>query len=217
MPLSVLIVDDHKIIRDGLRALLEKASDLSVAGEAENGRQAVATALKLKPNVVVMDVGMRDLNGIEATRQLLRELPGTLVIALSMHADSKFVGRMLQAGARGYLLKDCAFEELIGAIRTVRAGRVYLSPGVASVVVEAFVQQMDGVEPDKGTQLTSREREILQLLAEGKSTKAAAASLSVSAKTIETHRKNIMDKLGLSSTAELTKFAIREGITSLEH
>ncbi|MCX5662976.1 MAG: response regulator transcription factor [Planctomycetota bacterium] len=216
MSLTALIVDDHKIIRDGLRALLERTNDITVAAEAEDGRQAVSLALKLRPGVVVMDVGMRDLNGMEATRLILDQLPGTLVIALSMHADRKFVGRMLQAGARGYLLKDCAFEELIDAIRAVHAGQVYLSQGVTGVVVEAYVNQLEGSESVRGPRLTDREREILQLLAEGKSTKAAAASLKVSVKTIETHRKNIMEKLGVDSTAAMTKFAIREGITSLD-
>lgn len=215
MSLSVLLVDDHKIIRDGLKALLEHSDGITVAAEAQDGRQAVALALKLKPDVIVMDVGMRDLNGIEATRHILDQLPGTRIIALSMHADRKFVGRMLQAGARGYLLKDCAFEELVDAILAVRSGRVYLSHGVTGVVVEAYVHQLEG-DNVRTPKLSDREREILQLLAEGKSTKATALALNVSVKTVETHRKNIMEKLGIDSTAALTKFAIREGITSLD-
>ena len=210
----VLLADDHKILRQGLRTLLEQEEDIHVVGEADNGRASVKLASELAPDVVIMDVAMPDLNGIDATRRITESEPGTRVLALSMHSDGRYVKGMLQAGARGYILKDCAAEELTRAIRTVMAGQVYVSPGVTGAIVDDYVRQLSAT--DKPATLTHREREVLQLLAEGASTANIAAELHLSVKTIETHRKRIMDKLSLRSIAELTKYAIREGITALD-
>ena len=216
MSVRILLADDHRIMRQGLRALLEKEADVEVSGEAEEGRTAVQLARKLKPDVVVMDVGMPDLNGIEATRQINAEAPAAKVLALSMHADKRFVERMLTAGASGYVLKDDAFEELVGAIRTVAANKIYLSPGIAGAVVEDFVRYSRTAESTGRIILTPRQREVLQLLAEGKTTKQIASLLYVSRKTVETHRRQIMEKLDIHSIAELTKYAVREGLTSID-
>ena len=210
----VLLADDHKILRQGLRTLLEREKDIQIVGEADNGRSSVKLSGELAPDVVVMDVAMPDLNGIDATRRITEAEPRTRVLALSMHSDGRYVKGMLQAGARGYILKDCAAEELTHAIRTVMAGQVYVSPGVTGAIVNDYVRQLSAA--DGPATLTPREREVLQLLAEGGSTANIAAGLHLSVKTIETHRKHIMDKLGLRSIAELTKYAIREGITTVE-
>ena len=203
-------------MREGLRTLIEKQPDMEVVAEAENGRMAVQLARKLFPEVVVMDIGMPDLNGIEATRQILADNPKVKVIALSMHSAKRFVVEMLRAGSSGYLLKDCAFEELASAIRTVIDNQIYVSPGITDMVIKDYVHKLSKAEFSVVSILTPREREVLQLLAEGKTTKQIAAILKVSVKTIETYRQKIMDKLNLHSVAELTKYAIREGITSLE-
>lgn len=216
MKSTILIADDHKIFRDGLRSLLEQQPDLHVVAEAEDGRTAVELAVKLCPDVAIVDVGMPGLNGIEATRRIVGEVPHVRVIALSMHSDSKHVGSMLKAGAAGYVLKDCAFEELETAIHAVLANRVYLSKDITGVVVDNYVRQLSAADASSPGALTPKEREVLQLLAEGRTTKQIALQLHVSAKTIETHRKHIMDRLDLHSVAELTKYAIREGITSLD-
>jgi len=216
MTIRVLLAEDHMITRQGLRALLEKAPDMEVVGEASNGRKAVSLAEKLRPDVVIMDVSMPDLNGIMATKKLVGDDPNIKIIALSMHSDCMFVTEMFKSGASGYLLKDCAFEELDRAIRHVVADKKYLSPSISGVVLEDYLQRVaddktSGLEP-----LTEREREVLQLMAEGKSTKEIALKLHISIKTAETHRRQIMHKLNLFSVAELTKFAIRKGLTSLE-
>ncbi|MGE3166226.1 MAG: response regulator [Planctomycetota bacterium] len=219
MAVRVLLADDHQIVRDGLRSLLVNNLGMNVVAEAADGRTAVLRSREVMPELVIIDVGLPELNGADATVQILTHCPNARVIALSMHADSQHVGRMLQAGARGYVLKDCAFEELAKAIEEVRAHRLYLSPGVTSVVVDDYVRKLNRTDAEKTTaagQLTAKEREVLQLVAEGKSTKEVATRLSVSVKTIETHRQNIMNKLNVRSVAELTKFAIREGLTSLE-
>ncbi len=210
----VLLADDHKILRQGLRTLLEQEKDIQIVGEADNGRSSVKLTGELAPDVVIMDVAMPDLNGIDATRRIAKAEPRTRVLALSMHSDGRYVKGMLQAGARGYILKDCAAEELTHAIRTVMAGRIYVSPGVTGTIVNDYVRQLTAA--DEPTTLTRREREVLQLLAEGGSTANIAAGLHLSVKTIEPHRKRIMDKLGLRSIAELTKYAIREGITTVD-
>lgn len=210
----VLLADDHKILRQGLRTLLEQEKDIQVVGEADNGRLSVELTGELAPDVVIMDVAMPDLNGIDATRRITKADPRTRVLALSMHSDGRYVRGMLQAGARGYILKDCAAEELTHAIRTVMAGQVYVSPGVTGTIINDYVRQLTAA--DEPATLTRREREVLQLLAEGGSTANIAAGLHLSVKTIETHRKRIMDKLGLRSIAELTKYAIREGITTVD-
>jgi DNA-binding NarL/FixJ family response regulator len=216
MGITIIIADDHQILRQGLKTLLEKEPDMQVVAEAEDGRKTVTLVREFMPHVVIMDVNMPDLNGIEATRQILSEYPDMKVIALSMHADRRFVINMLKAGAHGYLLKDCAFEELAQAIRLVMASKTYLSPGVAEIVVKDYVHRLPGPAQTAFSVLTAREREVLQLMAEGKSTAQIAELLHISVKTVETHRQQIMHKLGMRSVAELTKYAIREGLTSLE-
>jgi DNA-binding NarL/FixJ family response regulator len=203
-------------MREGLRSLLEKEPDIELVGEAEDGRSTLKLASRLKPQVVVMDISMPDLNGIDATRKLLEKLPSVKVLALSMHTDQRFIEGMLRAGATGYLPKDCASEELVRAIRTVLSNQTYLSPSIADVVRRDYLSQRRGADISVSYVLTEREREVLQLMAEGKNTKEIASRLQVSVKTIETFRQHIMQKLNLHSLAELTKYAIREGLTSLE-
>ena len=215
MQLNVLIADDHRILRQGLRSLLEKEPDLRVAVEADNGRQAVEAVEQGTIDLAIMDVAMPGLNGIEATRKLLTIKPGLRVIGLSMHTDRRFVAEMLKAGAVGFVSKDSAFEELVQAIRTVLGGKVYLSPAAAGVVVDDYLRRNGAGEPSAFSALTAREREVLQLMAEGRNTKQIAMDLHVSIKTVETHRRQIMEKLELFSVAELTKYAIREGLTTL--
>jgi DNA-binding NarL/FixJ family response regulator len=216
MGTKLLLVDDHKIMRHGIRSLLEKEAGMEVLEETNNGRAAIELARNLSPDVVIMDIAMHDLNGIEATRQITAELPEVKVIILSMHSDRQMVADALQAGASGYLLKDCEFEELVRAIETVVTHRTYLSPEIADILVENFVRQSPVSESSASSVLTSREREVLQLLAEGKTTKEIATALCLSTKTVETHRRQMMEKLNIYSVANLIKFAIRTGLTSLE-
>lgn len=216
MTIRVLIADDHTIMRAGLRSLLEKEDQIEVVAEAENGRKAVQLAVEHKPDVVVMDVSMPDLNGIEATSQVLESLPDAKVIALSMHTDKRFVMGMLRAGASGYLLKDCASQELASAIISVASNKKYLSPDIAGVVIEDSLYGGQQEGESVSSMISAREREVLQLIAEGWSTKQIASHLYVSVKTIETHRRQIMKKLDLHNIADLTKYAIREGLTSVE-
>jgi len=216
MSIRILLADDHKITRQGLRSLLDKEFDMEVVAEAEQGRTAVRLVRELSPQVVIMDVTMPDLNGVEAARQIVSEFPDVKIIALSMHSDSLFVTEMLRSGALGYLLKDCAFEELARAIRTVVAGKTYLSPSISGVVVNDYLHRLSKADFSGSEVLTDREREVLQLLAEGKSTKQIALKLHISVKTVETHRRQIMNKLDIYTVAELTKYAIRKGLTSLE-
>lgn len=216
MSVRVLLVDDHKIIREGLRALIENQSDMQVIAESPDGRTAVQLSQQLSPDVVIMDIAMPDLNGIEATRQITASLSSVKVIALSMRSDRRFVAEMLKAGASGYLLKDCAFEDLVRAIRAVIEDQIYLSPQIANVVVEDYIHCLSEAGGSAFSVLSVREREVLQLLAEGGTTNEIALQLHVSVKTIETHRRNIMKKLDIHSMAELTKYAIREGLTSLQ-
>lgn len=215
MSIRILLADDHKIVRDGLRSLLEKESDMEVVAEADNGRAAVRLAVEILPDVVVMDIAMPDLNGVEATRQIIAGAAKIKVIALSMHADKRYVMEMLKAGASGYLLKDSAFDELAGAIRVVLGNRTYLNPQISEMVIGDYVQQLQKGDGSVFSILSAREREVLQLLAEGNSTAQIADRLCVSVKTVETYRQHIMDKLNIRSVAELTKYAIREGLTSL--
>lgn len=212
----IILADDHKIIREGLRSLLEKQTDMEVVAEAQDGLTTVNLVHKLRPDVVVMDIGMPEMNGIDATAQITSEHKDTKVIALSMHSDRRFVMQMLKAGAAGYLLKDSAFEELVLAIHTVRRNKRYLSPAITDVVIKEYLQNLPTAESTVFTVLTAREREVLQHIAEGKSTKQIAAILGVSVKTVETHRQQVMEKLDMHSIAELTKYAVREGLTSLE-
>ena len=213
MSLRILVADDHQILREGLVTLLEKAG-MTVVGEAGDGRTAVRLARELKPQVVIIDIAMPELNGIEATRQIVEEVPGVKVIALSMLADKQFVRGMLQAGASGYLLKYCASQELVQAIRAVRNQLVYLSPGITEMVVEDF-KAVTG-DTSAFSVLTPREREILQLYAEGKISREIADTLHLSLKTVEAYRRQIMEKMNFKSFADLIKYAIREGLTSLE-
>jgi DNA-binding NarL/FixJ family response regulator len=214
MPVRVLLVDDHRILREGLRGLLEGRTDLKVVGEAADGEAAVALAGELSPNLVILDVSMPRMNGVEATRRILAACPRVKVLALSMHPDRRYVIEMLKAGASGYLLKDSAFDELLHAIESVMTGRAFLSPAVTDMVVREYVRRLPKDEGTAFTVLTVREREVLQLLAEGAPTKAIAARLGVSVKTVETYRQQIMAKLDLHSVAELTKYAVREGLTN---
>ena len=213
----VLLVDDHQILRQGLKALLSEQTDFHVT-EADTGRTAVGKVAEASPDVVVMDLAMPGLNGIDATRQISEMNPQIKVIALSAHSDKRMITEALRAGASGYVPKDAAFEELANAIRQVLAGKVYISPKIAVAVREALSEnpsQPSDFSHVRG-RLTAREREVLQLLAEGKSTKEVAAVLHVGVKTVETHRRQMMEKLQMYSLAELTKYAIREGITSVE-
>lgn len=214
--IRILLADDHQILRHGLRVLLEKESGIEVVGEAEDGRRAVDLARTLKPDIIIMDLQMPILNGIEATRQILARTPHCKVIFLSMSSDPIVVRQAIQAGARAFVLKDCAFDELIKAIGSVKQGEQYLSQKIVGVVLTDYMKQLHGSNDLAPSVLTSREVEVLQLLAEGKTSKEIAAVLGVSVKTVDTHRQNLMAKLDLHSIAELTKFAIKEGITSVD-
>lgn len=216
MSINILLADDHQIVRAGLRNLLEKESDMKVIAEAKNGRETVRLTTELSPDIVIMDIGMPELNGMEATGQIIKEKPGTRVIALSMHSDKQYVTGMFRAGASGYLLKDCPVSELVNAIRTVYSGRTYLSPEITGVFVKEYVNMVSRTDSPIVPELTDREREVLQLLAEGKSSKEIAGILYISVKTVMVHRQKIMSKLGLKNLPELTKYAIRKGVTSLE-
>lgn len=214
--IRVLIADDHQIVRDGLRSLLENESDMEVIATVEDGRTTVRLVQELQPDVVIMDVSMPGLNGVEATRKINRDLPNVKIIALSMHNEGRFVLNMLKAGASGYLLKDCAFRELAKAIHiVVRTGKSYLSPDITDVVVDSYVRGQSGPEPLIYTVLSPREREVLQLVVEGKTSSQIAEILYVSAKTVETHRTQLMHKLKINNLADLIKYAIKEGITSV--
>lgn len=214
--IDVLVVDDHELVREGICSLLESEEDIRVLGVAGNGREAMRLAEKLQPAIILMDVSMPEMNGMDATSQICHELPGCKVIGLSMYSDKRFVNGMLKAGARGFLLKECAYQELIQAVRAVAVGQLYLSPKVTGVVVGEYVQQLSSSDEEDGIEaLTLKEREALQLIAEGFSTRQIANKLFVSVKTIESRRRNLLEKLGASSVADLTKIAIREGLTTL--
>ena len=216
MTIKIILADDHKVLREGLKSLLDQQEDIQVIGEADDGQAVVRLTRKLEPDIVVLDIGMPNMNGIQATQHIVAEVPDTKVLALSMHSDHQFVVKMLQAGASGYMLKDCAFEELVSAVRDIAAGKFYLSKDVTGVVISDYINKMQAIDAAGEPILTSRERETLQLIAEGNSTADTANLLNVSTKTVETHRKHIMDKLNIHSIAELTKYAVRVGLTSLE-
>jgi two-component system response regulator NreC len=213
--LRILLADDHIVMRTGLRALLERQPELEVVGESENGRETVELVASLRPDVVVMDVGMPILNGIEATQMIASKHPTTAVVILSMHADESYVMRALKAGARGYLLKDSAAVDLISAVHAVSQNKSFFSPKVSRILAEDYVRVLKQKGAlDSYDLLTSREREILQLLAEGKANKEVAAALNISPYTVETHRSHILEKLNLHNPAELILYAVRKGIIS---
>jgi DNA-binding NarL/FixJ family response regulator len=215
MSIRILLADDHGIIRQGLCSLLEKQPDMEVVGEAEDGQKALELVRQLAPDVVIMDITMPNLNGVGATSQITKEFPGVKVLALSIHSNKRFVADMLRAGASGYILKECLFDELIEAIRTIISGNIYFSPRITDVVVDDYVDHLsEAMEPTKP--LTDRERQVLQCVAEGRSVKDIAIQMHLSIKTVEFNRRQIMKKLKIHSIAELTKYAIREGLTSLE-
>lgn len=216
MSIRILLADDHTIMRQGVRVLLEKEPTFEVVGEAENGRVAVQLARDLHPDIAILDIGMPELNGIDATRQLRADNLPLKVLILSMYCDKRFVIEALQAGAHGFLPKDCAVNELATAIRTVMQQQLYMSSQVSGEIITDYLHLLKQTQHSVFSILTPREREVLQLLAEGKTTKHMALSLGVSAKTVETYRQQIMEKLEIHTIAELTKYAIREGLTSLE-
>ncbi|MBT4398888.1 MAG: response regulator transcription factor [Bacteroidetes bacterium] len=217
MSIKVLLTDDHKILREGLISLLKKQRDIELIGEAEDGREAVRKTLELKPDVVIMDIGMPELNGIEATKQIKADLPEVKVIALSIHSDKRFVKGMLKAGALGYLLKDSAFKELVKAINAVHYNKMYIGSGITDIIMEDYLQQLNKDTSTPDSPLSERENEVLRLLAEGKNAKQIASLLNVSPKTIETHRQHIMEKLNIHNLADLVKYTIQAGLISLEN
>jgi len=206
--IRILLADDHAVVRQGFGRILASQSDLEVIGEAGNGREAVDLAEQLKPDVVVMDVSMPELNGIEATRRLMKAAPRTRVLALSMHKDSVYVREILRAGAQGFLLKDASDQDLLAAVRAVGQGQGYISPSVSEAVLSDYRKHVS----DPIDLLTSREREVLQLIAEGKTNKEIAAALNLSVYTVDAHRGRIMEKLNLHSTGEIVRFAMRNGL-----
>jgi len=214
--MRILIADDHGIVREGLKILIENEADMEVVGEAEDGLMVTQLAKELSPDVIVMDISMPNLNGVEATHLILEENPDTRIIALSVHFDKHFVTEMLKAGASGYVLKSCLFDEVLRALRTVSRNEHYLSPKITDIVLDDYKHYMAIYNKTDENRLTARERQIVQLLAEGKSVKQIASHLKISPKTADANRRQIMSKLGIFSVAELTKYAIREGLTSAE-
>jgi len=215
--IKILLVDDHSLVREGLRHILDADPRFTVVGEASSGREAVALCREKKPDVVLMDVTMPDMNGMEATLRIHKEQEEIRVIALSMHCDQSIVQRMLMAGADGYLVKDSGGDEIRKAVKAVAEGRSYLCPQVAGMVIENFIRNPQKAESGNLDVLTSREREVLQLIAEGFTSKRIAAILNLSVRTVENHRRQIMFKLNLHSVAALTKYAITEGLTDLSY
>ena len=215
MPVKILMVDDHKIVREGLCALINNEPDKEVIGQAQDGGEAIRLARELKPDIIVMDVNMPGTDGVDATRRIVSDAPGTKIIALTMYPKKSFVTEMLSAGASGYILKDDAFAEMTKAVKTVMAGQIYLCPKAASVLVKRYVQNHPRNIP-ADMLLTNRQCEVLRLLAKGKSTKEVAFILKLSPKTIDACRRRVMEKLGVQNIAELIKYAIREGLTPLD-
>lgn len=215
--IRVLLVEDHTIVRKGLRSLLEYEPDIEIVGEAADGREALQKIEELTPDVALMDLAMPGLNGLEATRQSRRRFPHTSVLILSVHTNEEYVLEVLRAGASGYVVKKAAPDELVGAIKAVFAGESYLSPSVSRQVIDDYLRQTaNAAEEDSYQSLTDREREVLQLLAEGHTNREVAEMLSISVKTVETHRAHLLEKLGISTLADLIKFAIRKGVITLD-
>jgi DNA-binding NarL/FixJ family response regulator len=213
--MKILIADDHGIVRCGLKVLIAKEPDMEVVGEAEDGDSVLKLAKELSPDVIIMDIAMPGMNGIEATRQILKENPAIRIIALSMYSEKYFVTEMLKAGASGYVLKSYLFDEISKALHAAVEGKHYLSPRITDVLVDEYVHHGAGAGKSAADTLTDREREVLQLIAQGKSTKEIALYLKISPKTADSNRRQIMNKLGVFTIAELTKYAIREGLTSI--
>jgi len=216
MGIRIVLADDHAILRDALSQAFQQENDMEVVGQAPDGRAAVEMAREFLPDIVVMDINMPLLNGIEATREIRREAPGVRVIVLSMHSDKPCIREIFRAGAFAYLHKNCGFDELAGAVRAVAQGKTYVSPSISNIVVEEFAHTDEKFEPTAFSLLTPREREVLQLLAEGGTIKRIALRLHISRKTVEAHRLRIMNKLKIDTAAQLTKYAIQEGLTSAE-
>jgi DNA-binding NarL/FixJ family response regulator len=210
----VLLVDDHGIVRDGVRSLLTRELGMEIVGEAVDGKQAVQLARELQPDLIIMDINMPGMNGIEAARTICREMEGVKIVALSMYSDKRYVMEMLSLGASAYLLKDCAFKELAVALEKVLHNKTYISPDVGCEVINDCLKQLGMKDSTSFTPISPRERQVLKLIADGSHNKDIADFLNMSIKTVEGHRQNIMQKLNLHSVAELTKYAIREGITS---
>ena len=215
--IRVILAEDHTIVRQGLRSLLEQSDDIEVIAEAEDGREAVSKTEQLKPDIVLMDISMPILNGIEATRQIKKKFPDIKVLILTMHTTEEYISQILHAGASGYLVKKSAHHELLSAIKAIQKGHSYLSPLVSKKVVDEYLQKTkDDIKQDRYEKLTTREREVLQLIAEGKANKEIADLLFLSIKTVETHKAHLMEKLNLHTTTDLIKYAIQKGIISTE-
>jgi len=215
MPIKIIIADDHRLFREGLVNLLSDSKDIEILAQAENGADVIVKAKELNPDVIIMDIGMPVLNGVEATGRLLKELPGIKVIALSMHSDKQYIKGMLEAGASGYLFKNCAYDELIEAIHTVNVGKKYLSDKITEIMIQDYLGKEESI-PETDSELTERESEILKLIAEGVSTSEISELLFVSVKTIGTHKQHLLEKLNLKTSTDLVKYAIKKGIISLD-
>jgi DNA-binding NarL/FixJ family response regulator len=215
MPVRIIIADDHRLFREGLVNLLSDAKDIEIVAEADNGKDVIEKAKALNPDIIVMDIGMPILNGVEATARLLKELPAIKVIALSMHSEKQFIKGMLEAGASGYLFKNCAYDELIEAIHTVNAGKKYLSDKITEIMIQDYLGKEESMS-ESDSELTERESEILKLIAEGVPTSEISELLFVSVKTIGTHKQHLLEKLNLKTSTDLVKYAIKRGIISLD-
>ena len=213
---TIILADDHTMIREGIRSMLVNELRHNVIAQAGNGRETIALVQQHKPDIVLMDITMPELNGIEATRHIINEFPAIKIIALSMHADKSIVSEMLTAGASGYLLKDSSAQELHLAIQTVMCGKIYITGEITNIVVRDYILNKDRKQGDISSSLTAREKEIIQLIAEGKASKDIASVLHISISTVDTHRQHIMDKLQLHSIADIVKYAIRTGLTTVE-